>query len=95
MCLGTCPEGESKDGYCKRVCAAFTDLLDREQSAGREKLVIVAHGGTQMAVLEAFSTEKRSYFDWQLPCGCGYLLKTDKWKQERKLTVVRVISFTN
>ena len=49
-------------------------------------LVIVAHGGTQMAVMNRFncdhfsgkeSRESRTddYYSWQLPCGQGYVLE--------------------
>lgn len=47
-CTGRCPDGENLAEFSDRVWAAFVKLLDTEQ----ERLVIVAHGGVQMAILE-------------------------------------------
>ena len=47
-----------------------------EQGADRT-LVFVVHGGTIMAVMEAFSEEKKSYYDWQVGNGEGVLGKMD------------------
>ena len=58
----------------------------RETGEKISRLVIVAHGGTQMAVMNRFncnrflgkeSRERRAddYYSWQLPCGQGYVLE--------------------
>ena len=58
----------------------------RETGEKISYLVIVAHGGTQMAVMNRFncdhfsgkeSRESRTddYYSWQLPCGQGYVLE--------------------
>ena len=53
--------------------------------------MIVAHGGTQMALLEEKGIPQREYYRWQRPCGCGWLLD---WEPESKtLHVIREISF--
>lgn len=64
MCLGKCPGGESREEFCIRTCEAFLEVLRRtvckepEPACGTEaegpRVVIVAHGGTQMAVLNRF-----------------------------------------
>ena len=49
---------------------------------GETAVVIVAHGGTQMAVLDRFAERNAGepedrlpdYYGWQLPCACGYVL---------------------
>ena len=82
MCLGTCPGGESRAFYSERVCNAFMSVLcaERERQAcltrhpSEQDLFIVAHGGTQMAVLERWGVPSRDYYSWQRPCGCGWLL---------------------
>ena len=76
MCLDRCPEGESKEEYCRRVCGAFSDITQNALAKDEQKVVIVAHGGTQMAVLEAFAGGGKAYYEWQLPPGHGYLLET-------------------
>lgn len=80
MCLGRCPEGESRASFSERVCGAFLDILAKEkelwQNSGApdNDLFIVSHGGTQMAILERWGRPARDYYSWQCPCGTGWLL---------------------
>lgn len=69
-CRGRCPGGENLAEFFDRVWAAFAKLLETEQ----ERLVIVAHGGVQMAILERYAEPHRGYFDWAAPCGGGFVL---------------------
>lgn len=59
-------------------------------------LVIVAHGGVQMAVMERFALPERGYFDWNVPCGGGYVLEWEKdlWRSRRKLRLLREVRYT-
>ncbi len=72
---GTCgfPEGESRAAFSERVCRAYEALLPQlfTDDAGKT-LLIVAHGGTLMALLERFGLPKRGYFDWQCACLGGF-----------------------
>ena len=88
MCSGRCPEGEDRAGFSARVLAAFRQILEREQ--GSELLVLVAHGGTQMALLEQAGVPKRDYYCWQRPCGCGWELEQ---MDDGSLLVLREVSF--
>lgn len=89
MCLGQCPGGESKDGFCERVCRAFTALLDRETAENKgTDLIIVSHGGTVMAIMERFAFEKRSFYEWYPKSGCGYLLDAGDWTNEGTLKLI-------
>jgi alpha-ribazole phosphatase len=74
-CTGRCPNGEDKADFTARVCDAFAAILERER--GSAELVIVAHGGTQMAILERWGEPERAYWQWQRPCGCGWLLEAE------------------
>ena len=51
-CESPCPDGETKAAFCDRICAAFSALVDKALASGEEMLVILAHGGTQMAAME-------------------------------------------
>ena len=86
-CVGPCPGGEDLEGFSRRVCAAFERLMERE----REGLVVVAHGGTQMAILGKYGHPSRDYFSWQSPNGGGFLLETEDWGKKRELTLLREI----
>lgn len=86
-CTASCPGGEGREDFSRRVCAAFERLMARE----REQLVIVAHGGTQMAILERYGRPHRDYFAWQSPNGGGFLLEAEHWEQTRELKLLREI----
>lgn len=73
-CTGRCPGGESLAEFSGRVWAAFTKLLE----VRTERLVIVAHGGVQMAILDRYARPHRDYFDWHAPCGGGFVLEGQK-----------------
>ena len=85
-CRSRCPGGEDRAAFSARVCVAMEALL---QSG--EELVIVAHGGTQMAALERRGKPAREYYRWQTKCGCGWLLDYDRERDE--MQVLRELSF--
>ncbi|MBE6007474.1 MAG: histidine phosphatase family protein [Sarcina sp.] len=60
LCLGPCPGGESRDQYCDRVCRAFGKVLSLAEKEGDDPVVIVAHGGTQMALLDRLGRTERT-----------------------------------
>ena len=86
-CRGRCPDGEDRAEFTARICAAVAGIL----RAGEEEPVIVAHGGAMMALLEQRGEPERAYWQWQRPCGCGWLLEYEREKD--RLTVVREVSF--
>lgn len=87
-CEGRCPQGESRAEFADRVCAAFAQLVEQTLEAGDDRLVIVAHGGTQMAALERFARPARHYGDWCAGNASGYLLDAARWHNEGVLEVV-------
>ena len=76
--------------------AAFAALVDAALDAGRELLVIVAHGGTQMAVMERYALPRRSYHDGCGPNAGGFVLEADRsvWRQEHTLRQVGTVQYT-
>ena len=92
-CLGRCPDGEDRPEYEERVCSAFTEILKNEKEAGSEKIVIIAHGGTQMALLGRYGEPKKEYWRWQRPCGCGYVLEAAENEAVPVLKVVREVCY--
>lgn len=88
-CRGRCPNGESREGFVARIAAAVGGLLVREglaadrvgrrldgsQSEGSgRRVIIVAHGGTVMAALNAFADRTR-YFEWHAGYCGGYRVR--------------------
>lgn len=92
-CRGPIPDGESMENFSERTCAAFEELMDRAAETGEERLVIVAHGGTQMAVLERFGLPRRDYFSWRGPLGGGFVLDGSRWREERALTLLDTVQY--
>lgn len=92
-CRGPIPDGESMERFCARTCAAFEDLMDRAAEAGEALLAIVAHGGTQMAVMERFALPRRDYFSWRGPLGGGFVLDGSRWREERLLTLLDTVRY--
>lgn len=93
-CLSPCPGGEGKEDFSRRVCAAFSRLVEQQLAAGEDKLVIVAHGGTLMAVMEAYALPRRDYFSWQAPNGGGYLLDASRWRETGRLILLDTVQYT-
>lgn len=58
-----CPGGESRADFIFRTAAEFKRALRDSVNLGEERLVIVAHGGTAMAVTSSFSSPPIDYFD--------------------------------
>ena len=95
-CNGRCPGGESRPEFSRRVCGAFETLVEQAAQQGRRELVIVAHGGVQMSVMERFAQPEREYFRWQSPPGGGYVLAWEEplWQSSRKLRLVKEVQYT-
>lgn len=81
------PNGESMEEFKARCIKGFCEILQKEGNSingnAKKSIAIVAHGGTIMAILEAFGAPKKNYFDYQVKNGCGYLLTpvegTERW----------------
>lgn len=95
-CTGQTPGGESRAAFSNRVCGAFAALVDAALDAEESQLVILAHGGTQMAVLERYALPRRDYFDWCGPLAGGFILETDAstWKETRTLRLIQTVQYT-
>lgn len=59
------PGGESRDVFTRRSLRGFQAAVSRAERSGAQRLAVVAHGGTIMAVLSALGRPERDYFDWQ------------------------------
>ncbi|MCF2616165.1 histidine phosphatase family protein [Oscillibacter valericigenes] len=95
-CMGRCPGGEDWAAFSARVCGAAERLMEDGLARKENCLTVVAHGGVLMAVMERFALPERGYFDWNAPCGGGYVLdwEEDLWQSERKLRLLREVRYT-
>lgn len=53
--------------------------MDKALADGEDMLVILAHGGTQMAALERYALPQRGYYKWCGPNAGGYVLDARDW----------------
>lgn len=95
-CESTCPDGERKEDFAARSCGVFAQLLDGAFAAGKEQLVILAHGGTQMSVMERYAVPRKTYHEWCGPNAGGFVLETDAdtWKNDHILHYVATVQYT-
>ena len=87
-CESTCPGGECKADFSERVCKAFESLLNQSIQNSEDMLVIVAHGGTQMAVMEKYAVPQKNYYEWCAPTAGGYVLDARDWQEKHVLHLI-------
>lgn len=95
-CESTCPDGERKEDFSARVCAAFAHLVDQAFAEGKDQLVILAHGGTQMASMERYALPRKTYHEWCGPNAGGFVLEgdADTWQKEHHLQCLGTVQYT-
>lgn len=76
-CLLPCPNGEGIVDFSERICRAFETIVRECIDNGDEKLVIVAHGGSIMAILSRYTKTDRKYYEWYVNNCCGYRAQLD------------------
>ena len=59
-----------------------------------EMLVILAHGGTQMAALERYALPHKDYYEWCGPNAGGFVLDAADWADKRVLHLVKTVQYT-
>ena len=84
------PEGEEQKEFRSRCVRGMLCQVDRLCKENVESAAFVVHGGTIMAVMEAFSEEKKSYYDWQVGNGEGVLGELDA--SDGQIRNARIIS---
>lgn len=83
-----CPNGEKMSDFGDRVCRTFDDIVRKHIRRKERQLVIVAHGGSLMAILGRFGRPERPYHDWYVENCCGYRVHIDEdnWTDSPALT---------
>ena len=74
----SCPNGESRRDFEKRMKKAFLKLLLTLKEEGEEEALIVCHGGSIACILELFEKEELDFYTYQPKCGGGYKLKVEQ-----------------
>lgn len=66
------PGGEEPEQFKARCRKAFENSIEKAEKEQWEKVAFVVHGGTIMAILEAYGLPKKDYFDYQVRNGEGF-----------------------
>ena len=86
------PGGEAVAQFKRRCADAFRQEVRTLTENTDGTAVFVIHGGSIMAVLEAFGRPEREYYSWQPGCLSGYLCRTGEENGHFCLTDVAEIS---
>ncbi|MBQ8092688.1 MAG: histidine phosphatase family protein [Clostridia bacterium] len=78
------PGGESRLMFASRSVSAFQQLLPRMKNTN----ALIVHGGTIMAIMEAYARPKKDYFAYQVHNGSGFILdpETGDWTGLNQMT---------
>lgn len=77
------PEGESTEEFKSRCREGFRECVRGLTEENVKQAAMVVHGGTIMAVMEAYGIPKKPFYERQAGNGKGYVLSIceEKWKQ--------------
>ena len=87
-CLSPIPGGEGRAVFLQRIDRCFRALLASDKS---QRLTVVAHGGTLMAVCTLYVRPPRDYFDWQPKTAGGYRLRIVEEAPDPRLELIEEI----
>lgn len=77
----SCPNGESKRQFYKRIKEAFEVLLKEIEVSSEKEALLLCHGGTIGTLLWLFCDNSKNFYDYQPSCGGGYKVKVSNDKQ--------------
>lgn len=72
------PGGESREEFQKRTLRGFQKAVNDCVRRNLEDAALVVHGGTIMNIMEEYCTVKRSFYEWHVKNGGGYLVELNK-----------------
>ena len=84
----SCPNGESKNNYKKRIKDEFIDFINKLKSKNTNSALLVSHGGTIGTILEEFYDNSKSFYQWQPSFGEGYKVIIEVYDDKFLITKV-------
>lgn len=72
------PRGEDQIEFRKRCVQGFDEAVAYFHSNNISCGAMVVHGGTIMAILEAYARPKEDFYHWKVENGEGYLVEVDE-----------------
>ncbi len=83
-CSTRCPQGEGISDIVQRSDQAFRKIIAHAKDLQIEPVIIVAHAGSIMAIMQQFADDERNYFEWSLAHTEGWklVIEPDEWEAE-------------
>lgn len=66
------PQGESMEKFKERCVRGYVKCIQDAVEQHYKQIAFIVHGGTVMALLDAYSSPHKDYFCWQLENAGGY-----------------------
>lgn len=79
------PGGESREAFRERCLRGFEAAISDCICGNVSMAAMVTHGGTIMTIMEQYAVPARSFYDWLVKNGGGYLVEIDREKWRRKV----------
>ena len=70
----SCPGGESKQQFSKRVIEGYSSILDKALQSGGNSALVSCHGGTITCIMEHLMPGQKNFYEWKPQPGRGYTL---------------------
>lgn len=83
---GEIPGGESLAQMKSRCMAGFSSILHEMEQSGCKTASVVCHGGTIMAILDAFSDSAKEFYSYWIENGGIYLCRVEE--ETNYLTII-------
>lgn len=89
--MGECgfPGGEDRKIFQERCVHAFEQILFEKEKSDLA-IAMIVHGGTIMAIMDAFSKPHADYYDWQVGNGEGFFAETLWSEQEQRFYLTNI-----
>lgn len=81
----SCPNGESKIEYRKRIEKAFNMFIKKCVNENINETILVCHGGTIGTILEIFYDKNKSFYEYQPSFGRGYKINLEQVNDKFKI----------
>lgn len=74
----SCPRGESRLDFEKRIKKSFLNMLLKLKEEGEKEALLVCHGGSIACLLEIFEEKGLDFYKYQPKCGEGYKILVEE-----------------
>jgi alpha-ribazole phosphatase len=90
------PGGEGFYHFTKRIDKGWRQLLHYMFTKGRQKGLIITHGGVIRYLLHKFAPKKSDFWEWKIPHGAAFtLIWTEKKERgQKRCTLLQEVTLT-